>query len=375
MTESVEHNSSTASFGNTLCILAILPDFAGGGAERVTLNLLNSLARRGFRVGLLSFLGGGPLRQSLTVAVGSHVLATGSLRRSLVPLAAAVRRLRPAVVFSTLGYVSVAILTLRVLFPPGMRFWVREANLPSISLPNNRFPRLMRWAYALMYRRADLVICSSTRMREELVRQFGVPVEKTRILENPIDQEVIRKHALSLALPLTQGRLFVAAGRLTEQKGFDRLLGMFAEMDDIESELVILGEGPQEQFLRQQAVVLGISARVRFVGFTDNPWVWFAAADAFVLSSRWEGMSNAALEALACGLPVIATPESGGISEVAAVAEPAAVQVVEVGKAFIDAMRKVQIRSKDTLPPSMLPKKYRLESVADTFESWMNEVV
>jgi glycosyltransferase involved in cell wall biosynthesis len=151
-------------------------------------------------------------------------------------------------------------------------------------------------------------------------------------------------------------------------------LDMFAELGDAKAELVILGEGPLETPLKQQAIALGVSSRVRFEGFTDNPWAWFATADAFLLPSRWEGMPNAALEALACGLPVLATPESGGIAEVAVAAELGAVQVVAAGKPFIEAMRKVPCRPKDTLPPSLLPPQYQLESVVDTFVSWLSQI-
>jgi len=85
-------------------------------------------------------------------------------------------------------------------------------------------------------------------------------------------------------------------------------------------------------------------------------------------------MPNAALEASACGVPVIATPESGGIAEVITFSAPGAVQVVEIGKPYIEAMQKVRYRSKDILPPSLLPPQYRLEFVVDTFVSWLNEV-
>jgi glycosyltransferase involved in cell wall biosynthesis len=257
------------------------------------------------------------------------------------------------VVFSTLGYVNVAILALRVFFPSGTRVWVREANLPSISLTNNQFPRAMRWAYTVLYRRCDLLICSSARMKDDFVREFGVPTEKIRVLANPVNEFAIRQLAVSMALLRAPSRRFVAAGRLTRQKGFDRLLDMFAELGDAKAELVILGEGPLETPLKQQAIALGVSSRVRFEGFTDNPWAWFATADAFLLPSRWEGMPNA---------------------EVAVAAELGAVQVVAAGKPFIEAMRKVPCRPKDTLPPSLLPPQYQLESVVDTFVSWLSQI-
>ena len=62
------------------------------------------------------------------------------------------------------------------------------------------------------------------------------------------------------------------------------------------------------------------------------------------------------------------------VAEVAVVAEPGAVQVVAAGKAFIEAMRKVTLRSKDKLPPSLLPPHYSLDSIVDQFVSWLNEI-
>jgi glycosyltransferase involved in cell wall biosynthesis len=353
-------------------LLAILPAFNGGGAERVLLNIASGLARAGKTVAILVFDPNGPLADQVAGSIGLQSLGTRSLRESLGPMVRAIRRRQPRVVFSTLGYVNVAILASRFLLPSGTRVWVREANLPSISLPNNRHHRLMRLAYRLLYRRADLVICSSIRMRDELVGVFQVPASRIRILPNPVDEGRLR----SLALPMTRlpgpGPRFVALGRLTRQKGFDRLLNMFAGLGIEEARLSILGDGPMRDELVRLAATLGISARVSFLGFDDRPWSHVAGADALLLPSRWEGMPNAALEALVCGVPVIATPESGGISEVAEQAQFGAVTVAEAGPDFIAAMRRVSARSETSLRPSLLPPAYRMASVIDRFEEWLD---
>jgi glycosyltransferase involved in cell wall biosynthesis len=82
-----------------------------------------------------------------------------------------------------------------------------------------------------------------------------------------------------------------------------------------------------------------------------------AAADALVMPSRFEGMPNAALEALALGTPVIATSEAGGIGEVAGVT------IAEAGTAFLDAMCRV-VHKPTGLSPSLLPERFRPASVA-----------
>jgi glycosyltransferase involved in cell wall biosynthesis len=118
---------------------------------------------------------------------------------------------------------------------------------------------------------------------------------------------------------------------------------------------------------------LGIEGQVKFTGFVDNPWVYFAASDAFLLPSRWEGMPNAALEALALGVPVIATPESGGVAELSAASRPGAVTVAVVGRPFVQAMRQVVSNQLRGLRPSLLPSKYELESAISTFECWLDQ--
>lgn len=354
--------------------MLLLPNFSGGGAERVSINLVNSLGNSGLGLTpcLVVLNHSGPYKHLLSPTVKVEVLGKERLLYSIPDIIKTVYRYKPSVLISSFGYINIVLLALRLFLPRNTKLWVREANLPSISLANNKYPNLMRLAYASFYRFADLVICSSGRMLNEFQDQFGVPGNKLRVLPNPVDEVAIRDSITEFP-PITSGKCFVAAGRLTKQKGFDRLISMFAQLGESNSELIILGEGSLEESLKRQVVELGLGSRIRFVGFCDNPWRWYGAADAFLLPSRWEGMPNAALEALACGCPVIATPESGGIAEVASAALPGAVLVAEAGAPFIAAMRDVPCRLKDRVYPSLLPAHYRLDAVANTFMSWMIE--
>lgn len=351
----------------------MLPAFNAGGAERVLLNLASGLSDRNHKVGLLVFAGGGVFGHLASPAIAMHCTGTGSLRKSLLPTARMIWALRPHVVLSTFGYVNLGLLAIKPLLPRKTEVWVREANLPSISLPNNRYRHLMRLGYWLLYRWADRVICSSVRMRDELVCDFGVESARVRVLPNPVDENAIRRSAAPVIGSPRTGTQFVAAGRLTHQKGFDRLLEMFAAPQFGDARLTLLGDGPMSAELARLASSLGIADRVCFIGFAANPWRHIAGADAFLLPSRWEGMPNAVLEALACGVPVIATPESGGIAEIAEVAPPGAVTVVATGQPFVEAMRRVVPGDPGLLRPSLLPPQFRLESVVDRFEQWLGE--
>jgi glycosyltransferase involved in cell wall biosynthesis len=353
-------------------LLAVLPEFSGGGAERVALTLVNNLAARGRHVELLVLNRTGPLRSLLDPSVRLHDLGRLRLRTAILPLFRELRRLRPRIVYSTLGYVNLALLLMQPGLPKGTRLWIREANLPSFNFKQSRAPSIVRMAYAALYPRAGRVICSSKRMREELGTGLGVPAERLCDLANPVNEDQIRDLAASHDSDPRTGRRYIAAGRMTTQKGFDRLIEMFAALDDAASRLTLLGAGPQALELRTLAARCGVADRVDFPGFVEQPWKLISRADAFLLPSRWEGMPNVALEALACGVPVIATPESGGISEVAEQAQFGAVTVAEAGPDFIVAMRRVPARSDTGLRPSLLPPAYRLASVIDRFEEWLD---
>jgi glycosyltransferase involved in cell wall biosynthesis len=308
----------------------------------------------------------------LDPSVRLHDLGHHRLRSACLPLLGRLRELQPRVVYSTLGYVNLALLLMRPWMQKDTRLWIREANLPSVNFGRSRVPFVMRMAYAALYPRADRVICSSRRMREELGAGVGVPAKRLCDLANPVDEDRIRGLAARPQRDANPGRRFVAAGRMTRQKGFDRLIEMFGALNDADSRLTLLGAGPLAGELKEFAAHIGVADRVDFPGFIERPWMLISGADAFLLPSRWEGMPNAALEALACGVPVIATPESGGISEVAAQSEPGAVTVAEAGPDFVAAMRRVSTRQETGLRPSLLPPAYRMASVIDRFEEWLD---
>ena len=237
-------------------------------------------------------------------------------------------RRRPDVVFSTLGHLNLAVAMLRPLLPNGVRYIGREACVVSESLTENTHPRLWAWAFRRFYPRFDVVICQSVDMRDDLIGHFGLSPSKAVVIHNPVDIERIRRLAAEVistddeppALHSDAGLHMVGAGRLSRQKGFDLLIEALALCDGRRPRLTLLGEGPLRAGLEELARQRGVAHWVRFAGFQKNPYPFFARADAFVLSSRYEGFPNVVLEALACGTSVIAMPCPGGVAEIAELA-------------------------------------------------------
>jgi glycosyltransferase involved in cell wall biosynthesis len=138
---------------------------------------------------------------------------------------------------------------------------------------------------------------------------------------NPVDLQRMQGAANIGENPYdNSGPNIVAAGRLSWEKGFDVLLNaMPAVIKRLPgARLVILGEGPLHADLTKQALRLGINEAICCLGFQQDPWRYFKFADVFVLSSRFEGLPNVLLEALALGTPAIATNCTGALREIEA---------------------------------------------------------
>ena len=117
-------------------------------------------------------------------------------------------------------------------------------------------------------------------------------------------------------------KTIVTAGRLVEDKDQQTLIKSFALLaTKVDAQLLILGEGPLEEKLKEQAMRLGIQDRVHLVGFQNNPYAFFHRADLFVLTSKREGFGHVLAEALATGVPIVSTK-----------CEPGATEVLEDGK-------------------------------------------
>ena len=176
-------------------ILFILPSFAGGGAERVLLNILIQLHHRGSNVQLIVFNRDGPLRKMLPEEIVCHNLNSLTLRKALFPLILKIHLLKPKVIFSTLSYVNLSLIFIRFFIRAKFLIFAREANLPSISISNNKFPTFMNFIYRRLYQYADKIICSSLRMKNELIEHFDISEKKLFILPNAVDEDLIRKMA------------------------------------------------------------------------------------------------------------------------------------------------------------------------------------
>ncbi|MCI0358142.1 MAG: glycosyltransferase [Planctomycetaceae bacterium] len=168
-----------------------------------------------------------------------------------------------------------------------------------------------RWACSAIER----FVCVSDGVAQHCLSR-GYPREKLVVIPNGVD---IDRFSAAKPIPLAElgvgdGRkAIVYIGRLDAQKGLDDLLRAFPRVIDAlpGHDLLLVGDGPERHALTKLAVQLGISSRVHLAGWRADVPAILAAAELLVLPSRWEGMPNVVLEAMAAGKPVVANRVEG----------------------------------------------------------------
>ncbi len=167
--------------------------------------------------------------------------------------------------------------------------------------------------------RADGVIVVSDALKRRMI-ELGIEAGKIATIRNGVDREVFyprdRMEARRKLGLDPQSRVIVTASALVPLKGIDRLVDAMALMRDANSKLYVIGEGTERAALETRIARHGLADRVLLAGSRPQPELaeWYSAADLFCLASHREGCPNVVIEALACGLPVVAA-DVGGVGE------------------------------------------------------------
>ena len=300
----------------SLCML--MPSLANGGAERVGVTLLNEWHRRGYDVQLVLVASEqGKLVNELNPSVPITSLRSSRSLFAIFKIVKIIRSRNPDILFVNMSHLNLLIAIMRKILPRDTVIIARETSLLSEITKEYSFPGFWRFLICFFYNNLDYIVCQSEVMRSDLINSFGVKPTKLGVIRNPININNTRRKAHSgVARKKSSKRFnFVAVGNLYPRKNFGGLISAIAALGDTRVFLDIFGVGPEASKLNQLIQKLGLQNNIRLKGFIDNPFPKIAAADALILTSKYEGLPNVVLEALALQTPVIATPAGGVCNE------------------------------------------------------------
>jgi len=291
-------------------VLHLITELNVGGAEKALARLLAHLDRDRFAPAVAClYAGDGPVAdeiRTLDIPVIDLKMTAKWRWDALWRLYHLLRQERPAILHTWMFHANI----------PG-RVLGRMAGVPIVINSERTMGMESRWRYRLnrvTVPLTDQVVCVSQQVVDFIVQEVGIPRHKTVVIPNGIDlqdfEHLPNKQRARAALGLSPDQMLVGTvARLDPVKRLDVLLQAMTSLPDVCA--VIVGDGPERESLGAMSERLEIASRVRFAGQQDDVRPWLAAMDVFVLSSDWEGMSNAVLEAMAAGLPVVATAVGG----------------------------------------------------------------
>ena len=296
-------------------LAVFLPSMEAGGAEGVMTAVMNGLVAKGVSIDLYLARATGVHLGRLDHAIRIHDLNAGSVMRSMPRLAIALRRTRPDTLMSAMSHANVVAWFAsrlsgrnkpRLVLSERMSLEARENFYTSLS------ERIIKALMPRMFAQADAIIVPSASMIPAFADHCRIDASHFRAIPNPISNDGEKKGSghwpLGQQLRRQGRQIVLSVGRLSAVKDYPTLIRAFAALPQTQSaHLVILGEGEEREALTSLASNLNIADRFSLPGYCDNPLAAMAECDVYVLSSRFEGLPNALLQALSVGAAIVST--------------------------------------------------------------------
>jgi glycosyltransferase involved in cell wall biosynthesis len=302
-------------------VAMLMPSLAGGGAERIFIEIARGLLALDFDVDIVVVREEGPLLDAIPAGarlVGLDASRTAFAGRSLRRYLA---RERPVAVISALDPTNALNVVVTRLVRSRIPSIVTQHNTVSMVAANatRKRERVVIAANRRLFARASRVVAVSGGVADDMADTLHLDRDSIDVIYNPV---ISPRHEVEGSAPVTHpwlrdkiGPVLLAVGRLVPAKDFPTLIRAVAELPE-DHRLILLGDGEGRADLVELARTLGAAHRIDVHGFVANPFPFFAGADVLVLSSRWEGLPTVLIEALPFRCGIVATDCPSGPREI-----------------------------------------------------------
>jgi glycosyltransferase involved in cell wall biosynthesis len=368
-------------------VFFLIPSLTGGGAERVMLHLLKHLDRSKYCPVLLLFKRKGEFMQELPDNIEVRILREGEGRyigsvQMVYALSRLIRQENPSLLLSFTWYANAIALIATKLISRSVRLIVSERT--SLVTYGPRINNLLRiTVIRFLYPLADMVITPSRGIADELVCSGYLSSDTLTVIPNPIDLKALQelsRHEVEHPWFSSDTPIIIGVGRMSKEKGFDLLIRAISLLvrKGTSCRLILLGDGEERPFLESLTKELGITMSVFFLGFQQNPFKYISRSTVFVLPSLQEGFPNALLEALALGIPSVATRCSNGPEEILDEGECGVLVPPADASALADAIGKLcadkGLREKFAVSGEKRSKEFAVADIVKRFEDAIEKV-
>ena len=293
-----------------------------GGVERSFFILAKTLEKRGHSVNIIT-LGKSSYIKDSSFSVPIINLKKNKVSTSIFSLSNYLSKNNIDIVISAQYYANIGILIAQKFLSKKPKIIITERahlneSLKELNILKRNF---LKFLIRFLYKNADNIIGNSKSVCESILSSAKINKHHIKLILNPtFVPEIIKKAEKPVREEWIQNSkepIILTVGRLSSQKNTSLLIDSFSELLNLkECKLLIIGDGPERKKLEFKVHSMNLSEKIKFLGFSSNPYKYFKYCSVFTLTSKFEGLPNVLIESQALGLPIVTTDSPGGSREV-----------------------------------------------------------
>lgn len=301
-------------------IFIIIPNYKIGGAEKIMIMTADILSKY-FKIYLIII--SNKYKKELKLNDNIEIVECNKKKiiYSINIIKNYIKSYKPDFIISTLTHLNILLIIIKIIFKLKSKFIVREANTASLNLSTKNYfiKKIYKILIKITYPLSDKIICVSSGVKNDLINNFKINSDLIEVVYNAINIEKIKLLSSSKIHNKFIMKLkpyILILGSLTEQKNHEFLIKTFTKIEDQNTNLLIIGKGNYKKRLQQLSKSLKLEKRIIFIGEVENPYPYLLNCLFLVLCSKWEGLPNVLLEALALKKYIVSSNCQSGPSEI-----------------------------------------------------------